>query len=249
MKITIITVCYNADKVIEKTIQSVQKQTYSNIEYIVIDGGSSDRTLDIIMKYEKCISNWISEPDKGVFDAMNKGLDRANGDYVIFMNAGDYFADADVIEKVCNYIFHNKGADVYHGDVYKNTQSKNNVWKAVPFYLNKRKIKGMNICHQAIFTKLDTAKKYYFDISYKLTADYDMMMKIFKNGGIFKYMELNIAVYDTTGMSSINWKQTYFEEVHICGSNRSFLYYMLFIKKYISHALKLLLCKNCFIYV
>ena len=113
MKITIITVCYNADKVIEKTIQSVQKQTYSNIEYIVIDGGSSDRTLDIIMKYEKCISNWISEPDKGVFDAMNKGLDRANGDYVIFMNAGDYFADADVIEKVCNYIFHNTILLVY----------------------------------------------------------------------------------------------------------------------------------------
>lgn len=231
MKITIITVCYNASSCIEKTIQSIINQTYSNIEYIIIDGKSTDSTLNLIRKYEKYISHWISEPDNGVFDAMNKGISMASGEYIIFMNAGDYFAETSIIEDVVNYIMHNNNADVYHGDIYRDIKSPKHIWKDIPFYLNKKKLKGMNICHQAIFTKLSTAKKYYFDTSYKVSADYNMMMQIFKDKGSFKYIPLNIAIYNTTGISTTNWKQTIYEEARICGCEKSLIFYLKFFKR------------------
>ncbi len=238
MKITVITVCFNAANTLEKTIQSVKEQTYSDIEYIIIDGKSTDTTINIIEQYEKYVTCWISEPDKGVFDAMNKGLSLATGDYVIFMNAGDCFTEANVIENVVNYIANNKEIDVYHGDIYRDNKSTQNIWRDTPFYLNKKKLKGMNICHQAIFTKLSTAKKYNFDTSYMVSADYNMMMQIFKNGGSFKYIPLNIAIYDTTGISTTNWKQTLIEEARICGCEKSFIYYFIFYKRTILNKIK-----------
>lgn len=241
MKITIITVCYNAAYTLEKTILSVIEQTYPNIEYIIIDGKSTDTTISIIKRYETHISRWISEVDKGVFDAMNKGLTMATGDYVIFMNAGDSFAEKNIIEKVVNYIMNNKNADVYYGDIYRDIKSSSHIWKDIPFYLNKKKLKGMNICHQAIFTKLSTAKKYNFDTSYKVAADYNMMMQIFQNGGSFKYIPLNVAIYDTTGISTTNWKQTFIEEANICGCRKSLIFYIILFKRSISHKIKLFL--------
>lgn len=238
MKITVITVCFNAANTLEKTIQSVKEQTYSDIEYIIIDGKSTDTTIDIIKQYEKSVTRWISEPDKGVFDAMNKGLSLSTGDYVIFMNAGDCFAEIDVIENAVNYIASNNEVDVYHGDIYRDNKSAQNIWKDIPFYLNKKKMKGMNICHQAIFTKLSTAKKYFFDTSYKVSADYNMMMQIFNNGGSFKYIPLNIAIYDTTGISTTNWKQTFIEEARICGYENSPLFYLTLLKISIIHKIK-----------
>ena len=100
MKISIITVSYNAAKTIEQTISSVVNQTYQDIEYIIIDGGSTDGTMDIIRKYEDRIAYWISEPDKGIYDAMNKGIDVATGDYVYFLGADDRLVDANIIDKI-----------------------------------------------------------------------------------------------------------------------------------------------------
>lgn len=104
IKISIITVVYNGEAYLEKTIQSIVSQTYQNIEYIIIDGGSSDATLDIIKKYENKISHWISEPDKGIYDAMNKGVKLANGNFVNFMNADDTIYENNAIEKVVEQI-------------------------------------------------------------------------------------------------------------------------------------------------
>ena len=218
MKITVITVCFNAANTLERTIQSIKEQTYWDIEYIIIDGKSTDTTINIIKQYEKYVTHWISEPDKGVFDAMNKGLSLATGDYVIFMNAGDYFADANTIENVASYIVNNE-VDVYHGDIYRDIKSQDHIWKSTPFYLNKRKIKGMNICHQAIFTKTSTAQ-------------------IYKDGGSFKHIPLNIAIYDTNGISATNWKQTFLEEARICGYENSLLAYLILLKRSISYKIK-----------
>ena len=99
-KVSIITVVYNGIEFLEETIKSVIAQTYPNIEYIIVDGGSKDGTLDIIKKYEAHISKWISEPDKGIYDAMNKGIDLATGDWQNFLNAGDSFVDNNVLEKI-----------------------------------------------------------------------------------------------------------------------------------------------------
>ena len=116
MKITIITVCYNAVNVLEKTICSVLNQSYKNIEYIIIDGKSTDGTLNIIKKYDTYITRWTSEPDKGIFDAMNKGVSYSHGNWVLFLNSGDYLCDEFVISRCfenCQY----NDCSVIYGDV------------------------------------------------------------------------------------------------------------------------------------
>ena len=123
-KITIITVCYNAISTIEDTIKSVLSQTYENLEYIIIDGGSIDGTIDIIKKYEKQISYWQSEPDKGVYDAMNKGIKLSTGEWINFMNAGDSFYNTEVLQSL-NLYFSDSQTDIIYGDTCIEINNKN----------------------------------------------------------------------------------------------------------------------------
>ena len=116
MNVTIITVCRNHAKELEKTIQSVENQTWQKKEYIVIDGASTDETLEVIQQHGDSITQWISEPDQGIYDAMNKGIRLAQGQWVIFMNAGDTFASTDTLQRVFQ---ESQEADVIYGDVIK----------------------------------------------------------------------------------------------------------------------------------
>lgn len=148
-KISVVTVTYNCIGVLEDTLKSVISQEYSNVEYIVIDGKSSDGTLNLIDKYKDHISILVSEPDKGIFDAMNKAIKLVTGDWILFMNAGDTFADDNVLTSVfSNHIESNVG--VVFGDAYFKRKSGLSLYHGIPFYRNKDKYKGMGICHQSI---------------------------------------------------------------------------------------------------
>lgn len=186
--ISIITVVYNGGNVIEKTIQSIVNQTYKNIEYIIIDGNSTDNTLDVIKKYQNNISYWISEPDSGLYDAMNKGLKIAHADYVLFINAGDELYAPETIEKIFNasdftikkdnITSQSPFPDVFFGE----TEMIDETGKSIGLRrlkpdknLNWKHLKnGMLVSHQSVVVKKSIAKKY--NISYKYAADYDWVI-------------------------------------------------------------------------
>lgn len=196
--ITIITVSFNAVTSIEETILSVINQTYNNVEYIIIDGGSTDGTINIIKKYDTKISYWISEPDKGIYDAMNKGIKKASGKFINFMNAGDTFYTNKTIESIfCNNL---DGFDIIYGAVNIHTNKYNKI------VYPKHKISKnhpMPFNHQCVFVSSFLCKQYPFDISYKYAADYNFFHKIQKKA---KYINTNqiIANYSIDGISSTN---------------------------------------------
>lgn len=182
MRVSIITVTYNSEDFLEEAIKSVSLQTYKDIEYIVIDGASTDNTLKIIEKYHKkgIISKFISEPDKGIYDAMNKGIEISSGDIIAFLNSDDFYMSESVIEDViCS--FRNTGSDICYGDVVfvsrKNSERIIRYWKTGKF--DKRKLlNGWQIPHPTLFVKKDLVNKTGpYDLSYEIAGDYDYMIK------------------------------------------------------------------------
>ena len=178
-KISIITVVYNSERLIEATIQSVLNQEFKNIEYIIIDGGSTDKTVDIIKKHDDKISYWVSEPDDGIYDAMNKGLQIANGEYLLFINSGDKIFDKLTLENV----FMNGDADIFYGDTMIINEKDEELGLRrlrPPKQLTFKSLKnGMLVCHQSFIIKKDNAP--LFDISYKYSSDFDWVIKSVKN--------------------------------------------------------------------
>ena len=237
MKISIITITYNAIKVIEKTIQSVVKQKYDDIEYIIIDGGSTDGTIDIIKQYENKISLWISEPDKGIYDAMNKGIKLAKGEWINFMNAGDYFYDNLVLSKFSE-IAKQSNADIIYGEVIKRLPSIIFPEKPMPLSFIKN---HMVFSHQSTFIKASYHKKYLFNDKFKSSGDYHFFYNSYYNWNArFQYIPTIIAYYDESqGMSKDNWKIAYKENCTMIWDNHSFVnrfknttgYWSLILKK------------------
>ena len=207
-KITVVTVCYNAVDVIEKTILSVINQTYSNIEYIVIDGNSSDGTVNIIKKYADRISKWISEPDKGIYDAMNKGIDVATGEWINFMNAGDMFVNKHVIENLISPM--KDGSDYVFGNTILENGGMTKIQKGG---LNKNGFPDAG--HQSSFVKTYLMKKYHFEIKYAICSDFDFVCKLYKNGIKFRYVDINISSYNMRGLSSDHRTLVYKEHCEI----------------------------------
>ena len=197
--ITIISVSYNCKKDVEKTIESLKTQTYKNFEYLVIDGKSKDGTVEEIEKHRKCFKYMtiFSEPDKGIYDAMNKGVSKASGKYIFFLNFCDCFCNENVLNDMVQKMKSN--ADIYYGDIEKNgiiTVQKN---KATIFNCVYREYM---ICHQSIFAKREVLCRYPFDIQYRLCADRDWLTKILKNNYTVEYVNKAICKYDITGQSS-----------------------------------------------
>lgn len=208
MKISIITVVLNNEKTIERTILSVLKQDYQDIEYILIDGGSTDSTLKIIKKYRNKINVLISEKDRGIYDAMNKGIKNSSGDIIYFLNADDEFYDEKVISDIAKQIIKRKEFDYFYGGIVSRNifggESENIKMKEIP---NKAIISGKNIPHQALFVSRYLFEKLgLFDLRYKINGDYEWECRLVKNDYKGLYIERIISYYNQTGFSSkISW--------------------------------------------
>ena len=171
--ISVITVVYNAEKVLEETLQSIFSQDYKNLEVVIVDGASKDGTLDIIKKYQDRIGRWISEPDKGLYDAMNKGLSLASGEWITFLNAGDSFTTNDTVSKM--FAADPSAVDVIYGDAILTAENYENYVK--PKSLSVKNLRaGHSICHQSMFVRKSRAPKY--DLNLRFKAEYNWIIDI-----------------------------------------------------------------------
>ena len=219
---SIITITYNAERVLEQTILSVIGQSYANIEYIIIDGASSDRTIDIAESYRAKINSperfeIISEPDKGLYDAMNKGLRRANGGYVCFLNAGDTFKGENTVAEIAEIAEKNMAPDIIYGetdlidsngDIFAERRLK------TPERLTWKSFKmGMLVCHQAFIVKRSIAEKY--DLQYRFSADFDWCIRCMKKAKTIINSKLKIINYQYEGTTTSNRKASLKERYNI----------------------------------
>jgi glycosyltransferase involved in cell wall biosynthesis len=216
--LSVVIVVYNAVHCLEQTLLSVINQNYTNIELIVIDGNSTDGTIDIIRRLEDNISYWISEPDSGVYDAMNKAVDIATGQWIYFLGAGDILVN--IIDKIMPVFIDN--STIYYGDVYRNDILKVYNGRFTPFRLSR-----VSICHQAMFYPLSAVKKYKFNTAYKVQADHNLNLLLYGDKGYkFKYFSALIALYDGTGISAITKDIPFFKKrLSIIKSNFPFYVY------------------------
>lgn len=219
-KISIVTVCYNAVSSIEKTMLSVLNQTYDNIEYIIIDGGSTDGTIDVIKKYAGRLAYWISEPDKGIYDAMNKGIMVAKGDYINFMNSGDTFFDNTVIQRAVNSIGTNRPTVIY-GDTLEVYENKQFIRKALdPKHLTKKGI----LCHQSALINVAYHKAHTYDLNFRILADFNFFFNAYNlDKQIFYRLNTVISRFSMKdrGLSKLNYDNNYQEFFRIISPNIS----------------------------
>lgn len=227
MKISIITVTYNAEATLERTLQSVAQQTHPDVEHLIIDGASTDRTLEIARQYPHAIV--FSEPDKGLYDAMNKGLQRATGDYLCFLNAGDKLHSKETLAHIVASISDGSPIGVLYGDtniVDAQGQFIRNRRLTPPKHLTWRSFKeGMLVCHQAFYINRQIALPY--DTNYRFSADFDWCIRCMKEGekrGMKNlYIHEPVADYLAEGMTTANHQASLKERFKIMAKHYGLL--------------------------
>jgi glycosyltransferase involved in cell wall biosynthesis len=216
MKITIVTVCFNEESNIARTVESVLNQTSSDFEYIICDGASKDKTVEIAKSYSdafmkkgiKYIVN--SEKDKGIYDGMNKGIDLASEQYIYFLNAGDWFCSNDIIEKVSDAAEKNGFPDVIYGNVYGVERTVVNLFKS-----SDDDLEHHMICHQGISVSTVLMKEKKFDLNYRIAADYKFVLGLKREGKMFFGIDLVVAYFSLDGVSTKNIEARYLEHAAI----------------------------------
>lgn len=206
MKFSVITICYNAEATLEKTIQSVRAQDYPDMEYIIIDGNSTDATLSIIKKHSPHITHMISEKDKGIFDAMNKGVTLATGDVLYFLNADDQLFDLNVLSRIASQFTDHPDSDIIYGDAVPiNHPAKTPAYFMDPFRgdiqtpLDALK-KGM--CQQRLFIRKNAFNKIgLFNLNYKIAGDIDWFIRAVYHPLILNHLKIPVTYYNCTGES------------------------------------------------
>ncbi len=206
-KISIITVVYNAAEALAKTIDSVRELKYPNIEYVIVDGGSKDGTKKVIEENYLDITQWISEPDKGIYDAMNKGMALATGDYIWFLNAGDIAFDEYVLDTI--FLGSEKFFDLYYGDTLVVSQEGGILGlrsKKPPKMLRWKSFRrGMTVCHQSIIVRRSVVPKY--NLKYRYSSDVDWVINTLKGGITVSNTHSIISVFEDGGATTTNrWK-------------------------------------------
>ncbi len=220
MLVSIVTVCYNAEKVIAKTIRSVLKQTYTDIEYIVKDGVSKDSTNKIVCKYEERFRQknihfvHSVKKDYGIYDAMNQATALASGDYIIYMNAGDIFWDGRVLERIFD-TEDNITADLLYGDCvceYELMRGKKEytLWRG-----QQKSFAAMPFSHQACFFRTELIRQCPYDLRFRSAADFHLISRLHMEGRRFKYTKSIIAICTMDGVSNTNIKTSYRDTIQI----------------------------------
>ncbi|WP_236579115.1 glycosyltransferase family 2 protein [Hydrogenimonas urashimensis] len=202
-KITIVTVVYNALEELKKTVQSVASQTYPHLEYIVVDGGSTDGTIEFLKSSEKVVSRWISRPDRGIYDAMNRGAELADGDYIQFLNAGDTLYSETVLSEVAQKLKENP-AKVLFGRALTGSEERISwLYPSVEAPAITEWLKSHDPNHQAIFFPKSFYKKHQYDLKYKITADLDYKLRAKKEIG-YLFIDRVIVKFALGGVSTQN---------------------------------------------
>ncbi len=208
--ITVITVVFNGAETLHDTIKSVMMQSYDNIEHIIVDGGSSDETADILRQYDHVIDYWISEKDAGIYDAMNKGITRATGDIIGFLNADDLYNSNDVVEKVIDTFLSKKYDAVFADLLYVNTNNLNHIvrkYSSKKFSPNKLAY-GWMPAHPTLYLCKEVFEKYgIFKTDYQIAGDYELVARLFYKYKIsYKYLPIEMVKMRIGGVSTQGWR-------------------------------------------
>ena len=235
IKITVATVTYNAESMLEPTLHSVEEQTHRNVEHLIVDGNSSDNTLELVREYlerngaeaERHEIILVSEPDEGLYDAMNKALQKATGHYIVYMNAGDTFHSADTLETVARFACRHASGEALPAVVYGQTD----VVDEEGNYLHPRHLtaparltwrsfqRGMLVCHQAFYARTDLAKRNLYNLSYRFSADVDWCIRVMKEaerqGLPLKYVGMVVVNYLDGGLTTKNHRRSLRERFQV----------------------------------
>ena len=216
-KLSVITVTYNAADTLERTLRSVQGQSYAEIEHVIVDGQSKDGTVALIEQFANEGTNWVSEPDKGLYDAMNKAAARATGDYLCFLNAGDTFYSDTTVEEMMRSIPKGTVPDIIYGQtaIVDNEGEFLHMRRLeAPQVLNWKSFKqGMLVCHQAFIVRRTLFEPY--DLGYRFSADFDWAVKLMKRAEVMHYTELTLINYLNEGLTTANRKASLKERYRI----------------------------------
>lgn len=214
-RFSLITVCYNAEASIAHALQSAREQTYRNFEHLIVDGVSKDGTLVVVRQFGDLPLVISSEPDKGIYDAMNKGVARARGDILFFLNADDHLWDKDVLAKVAQAFDADPDLDILWGDVisvFPDGETQRNSYA----HITPRTLVHGSLCHQATFAHKRLFDRYgVFNTAYPICADYDWFMRVLQGGAHYRHLELDVAAFTRGGAHESNRDVTYWEKARI----------------------------------
>lgn len=199
MKLSIITINLNNKQGLERTINSVLSQTYfDNVEYIIIDGGSTDGSKELIEQHKDKLYYWCSEPDRGIYNAMNKGITVSTGDYLLFLNSGDYLSENNVLERVFPYLQY----DIVYGNEWKVNERYKGPYEAkYPDKLDESFFRRTSLPHQSTFIRAELLKEKPYSEDFKIISDWKFFIEEFRFGKTYKHMPFIVSVYDCSGFS------------------------------------------------